>query len=136
MTEEPLLTFEAKGPVTLGRIRAASVLDAMNVTRFGAELLAFVQQHPGVHLLLDFEEVDYLSSAVLTELLRINKAVETSGGDFRLCSLNKDIMKVFEITNLDQLFVIYGDAKDAVKKFQRSLQIEAEDDAWGELNDE
>jgi anti-sigma B factor antagonist len=136
MSDQPILTFENHGPITLGRIEAASVLDAVNVTQLGSELMNYVEKKPGIRLLLDFEHVDYLSSAVLTELLRINKVVNEKKGSLRLCSLNQDIRKVFEITNLDRMFVIYGDCDDGVRKFQRSLAIEAQEEAWGELGKE
>lgn len=133
MSEQPILEFEQDGPITVARITAASVLDAVNVSQLGADVLAYVKEHPKVKLLLDFDQVDYLSSAVLTELLRINKAVAESKGHFRLCSLNRDIRKVFEITNLDNLFTIYADCPGGVAKFKRSLDIEAQDAAWGDV---
>jgi anti-anti-sigma regulatory factor len=78
MSDESLLVFENHGRIVEGRIQAASVLDALNVARFGAEVLGLVKAHPGINLLLDFTHVDYLSSAVLTELLRIHEATKTA----------------------------------------------------------
>ena len=92
--------------------------------------MTYVEKHPRANLLLDFEHVDYLSSAVLTELLRLHKFLMDQGGHLRLCSLNDDIRKVFEITNLDKLFMIYEDADAGVVKFKRSLAVEAQDRAW------
>ena len=134
MAEASFLTFEERGPVTVGRIEAASVLDALNVSEFGGELLRFVRNHAGVNLLLDFERVDYLSSAVLTELLKVHQACADSGGGLRLCSLNPDIRKVFEITNLDQHFVIYEDLDGGMGRFLRSLDLAKEDQTWDDLS--
>ena len=133
--ESALLTFETQGAITVGRIQAASVLDAMNVDQFGKELQDCVEKTKGIQLLLDFREVEYLSSAVLTELIRVHKSCEEQGGSLRLCAMNADILKVFEITNLDRYFVIYPDnAEEAVKKFTRSLSIEADERAWSNVN--
>ena len=133
MAETSFLTFEERGPVTVARIETASVLDALNVSEFGGELLRFVQGNPGRNLLLDFERVDYLSSAVLTELLKVHQVSADSGGGLRLCSLNADIRKVFEITNLDHHFVIYEDVDVGVGRFLRSLDLAKEDETWGDL---
>ena len=65
-TEKAIIVYEEVGVITIGRIQSASVLDAMNVEQFGKELLDRVTQSEGIHLLLDFREVEYLSSAVLT----------------------------------------------------------------------
>lgn len=134
MTEESLVRFEEKGPITIGVVHAASVLDAMNVNQFGESLLAYVHQHKGIKLLLDFSRVDYLSSAVLTELLKVDQACKESGGSLRLCSLNADIRKVFEITNLDKHFIIYKDAERGEANFLRSLEVEASEEAWAKVN--
>jgi len=132
--EEPLLTFfEEQGPIVVCQIRSASVLDAVNVSQFGKDLLSYVEKHPKISLLLDFESVEYLSSAVLTELLRVHKRLQESGGSLRLCGLNQDIRKVFEITNLDKVFVIYDSLKEGLKRFKRSLEIEAREEAWDNI---
>jgi len=131
VSDKPLVGFEERGAITIGVITAGSVLDAMNVSHFGAQVGAYVRQNPGLKLLLDFHLVEYLSSAVLTELLRINQACKDNGGELRLCAINKDIAKVFEITNLDKLFTIYSSpADESAMKFARSLTIAAEESAW------
>lgn len=137
MSEESLVHYEQDGPITVGLIKATSVLDAANVDRFGNDVMQYVKKHPNANLLLDFQHVDYLSSAVLTELIRIHNILEERKGQLRLCDLNRDIRKVFEITNLDKMFVIYdADAAQSVKRFKRSLDIAAEDDAWSSLQKE
>ena len=133
MSDGSLIEFTERGAITIGRIKAGSVLDAVNVTQFGKEVLDYVAAHPELNLLLDFQSVEYLSSAVLTELLRVNQACKDVGGGMRLCGLNADIAKVFEITNLDRMFVIYGPVDDAVKRYARSLTIQAEEQAWSHV---
>jgi anti-anti-sigma factor len=130
MAQESVVSFEDRGPITVGVIQSPSVLDALNVSQFGNEVLAVVHVRRRINLLLDFEHVNYLSSAVLTELLRINEAVQEAGGRLRLCALNNDIRKVFEITNLDRIFVIYGAPDEAEERFRRALQIEEQEDQW------
>jgi len=133
MNEQLLLRFEERGAITIGHIDAASVLDVLNVTQFGKEALEYASTHPGLNLLLDFQKVQYLSSTVLTELLRINQACKETGGGLRLCGLNKDIQRVFEITNLDNMFTMYGALDEAVLRYARSLTIQAEEQAWSHL---
>ncbi len=135
MSEDVLVQFERKGAITVGFIETGSVIDAINVAQFGGEILGYVEAHPGVHLLLDFRHVGYLSSAVLTELLKIDDACKQGTGSLRLCSLSKDIRKVFEITNLDKHFIIYDDAEKGVKQHKRSLDVAAEERAWDKGGD-
>lgn len=133
MTDETsLVDFEVHGPITVGKIVNTNVLDGMNVSDFGNGVLDYVQEHAGVKLLLNFEQVTYMSSAALTELLKINEALRESQGAVRLCNLSCEIQKVFKITNLEKLFVIHDDENvdSARKRFERSLAVAAEEDAW------
>ncbi len=130
MNSDSLIVFEEHGPVVVGKVQTASVLDARNVSNLGRELLSFAERVPAAQILLDFSQVTYLSSAVLNELLKVHRKLLETNGSLRLASLNQDIRKVFEITNLDKVFVIYESCSDGIRKFQRSLEIEAQDRAW------
>jgi anti-sigma B factor antagonist len=126
-----LVAFEQQGRVTVATIRAASVLDALNVTEFGRQVLDYIKDKPALHLLLNFRNVKYLSSAALTELLRINESIGDAKGTLRLMGLNAEIQEVFRITNLDKVFVIYeGELPFTLRKYERSLAIAAQEQAW------
>ena len=127
-----IVRFDIHAPITVGTIHSTDILDGANVSQFGSEVIAYVETHAGIHLLLDFNEIKYMSSAGLTELLRINESLKKDEGSVRLCGLTKDIRKVFEITNLEQLFVIHDDdsVDAATKRFERSLAVAAKEDAW------
>lgn len=126
-----IVDFVEEGKIVVGTIRTTSVLSAINVADFGNEVVAYIAGRPGINLLLSFENVDYLSSAVLTELLRINKAIQEVQGQLRLCGVSKVILEIFQITNLDKMFAIYhDDVTGGVRRFLRSLEVAAEDAAW------
>ncbi|MDP7638678.1 MAG: hypothetical protein QGG73_03035, partial [Candidatus Hydrogenedentes bacterium] len=59
-------------------------------------------------------------------------SLRNAHGSVRLTGLTNDIRKVFQITNLEKLFVIHDDdtVEQAVSRFERALSIAAEDDAW------
>lgn len=130
-SQERIVSFEVQGNIVVGTIRTTSVLSAINVADFGNEVVTHIEGTPGINLLLNFEHVDYLSSAVLTELLRINKAIQEAKGQFRLCGVSKVILEIFQITNLDKMFTIYhDDVSGGVRRFVRSLEVAAEEAAW------
>lgn len=132
--EGPLIEFQVRGRITIGTVRSSSVLSMINVAKFGQDVLAYVQQHPKLNLLLNFENVDYLSSAVLSELLKVKTAIDAAEGRLRLCAVSPVIHKAFEITNLDKVFIIHSDrAENDIKRFERSIDIAAQDAAWNDL---
>jgi len=129
---EGLVRFQSSNQVTVGTIEGATVLDGMNVTDFGDDVIEYIKDKPGLHLLLNFNNITYMSSAGLTELLRIHHTLGESKGSIRLCNLSCDIYKVFKITNLDQLFNAQGseDVESAMRRYERSLAVAADEDAW------
>lgn len=127
MPNTPLeLEFTINNEVTVATIAKAKMLDATNVVSFGELALEYVQAHQGLKLLVNFQNVQYMSSAGLTELLRINEAMKPQHTAVHLCGLNDDISNVFRITNLDKVFVIHAtdSVEDAAAEFNATLPSE------------
>ncbi len=49
-------------------------------------------------LVLDMNEVEYVSSAALRAILNINDLMADKGGSFTLKNVNKKVMEIFNIT--------------------------------------
>ena len=98
--------FSVDGDVTIATITQSKMLDATNSVLFGTQVIDYLKSHDGIQLIVNFKNVNYMSSAGLTELLRINEALQAWGATVRLWGLNCDIHNVFCITHLDKLFVI------------------------------
>jgi anti-anti-sigma regulatory factor len=45
------------------------------------------------------------------------KRARAQRGDLRLCGLQQPVRMIFEMTRLDQIFEIFGQAADAVQAF-------------------
>ena len=68
-------------------------------------------------ILLNFADVDFLSSAALNKLIVLDKKVKTSGGKLQLCNLKPEIFEIFAITRLTQLFAIKRTEQEALAAF-------------------
>ena len=95
-----------------------SMQDQDSMKRFGDYVARVVKEHPGLNLMLSFEKVEYLSSAALSELIRLNDLLTEEKGHLSLCGLSPDMYKVFEITKLDKLFGLNRD-EDVATSIQR-----------------
>ena len=63
-------------------------------------------------MLLNLEKLDFISSAGLRVLLATAQQLKASGGDFRVCQLNKEIKEVFDISGFSTLLMVFdNDAK-------------------------
>lgn len=66
------------------------------------------------NIVIDFSNVQFLSSAVLGLLIRISKKVNENRGRLKLCCISPKIFDIFKITRLDEIFDIHNDAKKAL----------------------
>ena len=58
-------------------------------------------------MLLNLEKLDFISSAGLRVLLATAQQLKASGGDFRVCRLNKEIQEVFDISGFSTLLMVF-----------------------------
>jgi anti-sigma B factor antagonist len=58
-------------------------------------------------ILLNFEKLDFISSAGLRVLLATAQELKGSGGGFRICGLNPDVKEVFDISGFSTLLMVF-----------------------------
>ena len=58
-------------------------------------------------LLLNFEKLDFISSAGLRVLLATAQTLKSDGGEMRVCNLNPDVKEVFDISGFSTLLQVY-----------------------------
>ena len=119
-----LVIYNEIESMTVGTLGAGTSLDAEGSKEFGDNVIGYITAHPGVRLLLNFQNITYLSSAALSELLRINDTAKAEKAAVQLCGLSKEIHKVFEITKLADVFHI--DPNEEVEKTIVRLNHDAE----------
>ena len=102
---------------TVVRFVDKKIIDIAEIEQLGAELLALVEVQQKDQLLLNFEGVEFLSSAALNKLITLHTKVKSVGGKVMICSLDPQIREVFSLTRLDRMFEIYKDEPAALKKF-------------------
>ena len=119
-TRSERLFLEPRGDVTIVSFMDKKILDEANIQEIGDELARLVTKDHRIKLLLNFENVEYLSSAALGKLISLHKRVREHSGQLKLCSIRPEIYEVFKITKLNLLFEIYDDEELALKTFKGS----------------
>jgi len=102
------LEVEDIGEVTVVNFTDKKILD---------ELFSLVDDLGRRKLLLNFSNVEYLSSAALGKFITLNKKVNAAGGRLILCNIDPQIYEVFEITKLNKLFNIQKEEQAALQAF-------------------
>lgn len=77
------------------------------------ELLGESQQE----FVIDLSQVSFMDSSGLASLVQLFKRVRIGHGDVRLCGLQPEVSRVFELTRLHRVFDVFPDRAAAVSSF-------------------
>jgi anti-sigma B factor antagonist len=113
----PHLSTETIEGVTVVSFVDTKIVTEENIQEVGDQLYQLVDVEGKRQLLLNFGNVQYLSSAALGKLINLKKKVGAVKGKLKLCCIHPDLLEVFKITRLDQVFEIYPDEQGALGKF-------------------
>ncbi len=116
-TRRRRLEVEHIGDVTVVNFVDRKILDEQNIQIIGEQLFSLVDEEGWRKILLNFGNVEYLSSAALGKLITLNKKLQQAGGKLILCNIDPQIHEVFEITKLDKFFKIIKEEQAALQAF-------------------
>jgi anti-sigma B factor antagonist len=96
------------------------ILDEANISDIGQALTSLIESRHQPKLLLDFANVDHLSSAALGMLINANQKIKSQNGELRLVNIKPQIFEVFVITKLNKLFRILPNRAEGLASFSPS----------------
>ncbi len=100
--------------VSVIRFQDEKIIDPESIQQLGFELFDLVEKDQRSKLVLNFSNVDFLSSAALGKLITFEKKAKKAGAELILTNISPEIFQVFAITNLDKLFQIKDSEADAL----------------------
>jgi anti-sigma B factor antagonist len=102
-----------------GLIAIVAIDGSVDGTTAGDLVSALRQQVTGgtVHLVADMAGVDYTSSAGLRALLESVKEARQHGGDLRLASVRREVLRVLELSGFTSILQVYPDVDSAAASF-------------------
>ncbi len=115
--EQSHLTVTNRSGVSVVEFADRKILDELCITEIRDELSELIMATEGIKLLLDFRNVEHLSSAALGVLITLNNQVTERKGKLKLSNIAPQIFKVFKITRLNILFDIYDTTEQALSSF-------------------
>ena len=101
----------------LARLREDIASIKSTIAGIGKRSAQEAKEAGSAKLLLNFRNVDHLSSAALGMLITLNKKVKEKHGVLKLSDINRQIFEVFKITRLDRVFDIHESADHALASF-------------------
>jgi len=91
-------------------------LDAISSVDVEKQIFNYISE--GHHnLVLNFSEVDYLSSVGMRLLLRTTKKLKMLSGKLVVCEINTNVMDILKMSGFDHVIEFSPNEQDALKKF-------------------
>ncbi|MBL0870590.1 MAG: STAS domain-containing protein [Phycisphaerales bacterium] len=115
---ESRLKVKRDGSIIEVQFRDRNILDEANIQQIGEEIKGIIEAEAKPKLLINFTDVDHLSSAALGTLITINNRVRAIAGQLRLSNIDPQIYQVFVITKLNKIFEIHENADKARASFK------------------
>ncbi len=107
-------------------------LDALGARNLENELAPVITQKQKT-LIIDFEQVDYLSSAGIRTLLSLHKRLQKEGGCLKLTSLSSLPLEVLEMAGFTNLFSIKSNPREALRDLAEITEKEKIISQWEKL---
>ena len=106
-----------KGDIHMVAFKDSKILDDTTLDEIKREINTLLGQAVGPDVLLDFSNVEFMSSAMLGLLGQLHRKISTGHGRLKMCNIRPEIFQVFKLTSLDKLFSIHKDAPAALATF-------------------
>ena len=111
------ISVRKQGGVTIVQLEDRKILEELVINQILERLSKLADAESEPKLLVDFKNVEHLSSAALGMLITLNKQLADQQGQLVLASIHPQIYEVFKITRLNKLFNIQKTTQDAINAF-------------------
>ncbi len=115
----PAITNQMHGEILVLGFLDTKILDSQKIEVVGRELQDAVAEAIHKRLLLNFRDVSFMSSAMITKLVMLNKRCKAQGVALKFCEVSPNVMEVFKITKLNKLFDIQDSEEKALASFDK-----------------
>src|SRR4051794_25248501 len=115
----PLVTVNAYKSHVVVEIVTKSLLDTAELAALGADLYRLVDEQDNRRLIVDFGQVQFISSHAIGILATLHKKTAAlKGGLLILCNLSPRMLDLLKIVKLDKLITIKATQVEALRHFE------------------
>jgi len=113
---EAPITVQRVEKFTVVELRTPTLMDPDVIDQIGQSLNRLVDEEDRRLIVIDFEQVQYLSSQAIGIIINLHKRVSAlPHGTLVLCGVGEKLMQLMKITRLDKVLTIRPTQHEAVK---------------------
>jgi anti-sigma B factor antagonist len=113
------ITTQTKGEILVVGFTDSKILDSQRIDQVGKELQESIALAAHKKLLINFSGVSFMSSAMITKLVMLNKTCKAQGIALKFSDVSPNVLEVFKITKLNKLFDIQEGEDKAMASFDK-----------------
>ena len=95
------------------------IIDERRIQSLGQELGELLNATENKRVILNFQNVSFMSSAMIGKLVEFEKKCKAAEIALRLCNINENVEEVFNLMQLNKVFSIEKDEETALKNFSK-----------------
>lgn len=106
------------------KINNVTVVKFNDVDRFNALIVEPVKEqlksffnNPGSRVALSLENIKFIDSSGFGVFLSIMKTAHSNHGQFKICSIKPEVMELFKLLQLHNVFDLYEDEEACINSF-------------------
>jgi anti-sigma B factor antagonist len=106
------------------KINNVIVVSFDDINRFNALIAEMVKEElnsffnkANTKLIFDLKGVDFIDSSGFAVFLSVMKTANNNYGAFKLCDISPDVMELFKLLQLHNVFEIYSTLNDCLNSF-------------------
>ena len=107
------------GDVLVAYFQDVRIIDESRINSLGQELAELINDSDNNKIILNFQNVSFMSSAMIGKLVSFGKKCKTAKVALRLCNINDNVDEVFKLMRLNKVFAIDKDEETSLKKIKK-----------------
>ena len=112
-SEPSAFVVERRGAIQIVIFMVDHLIDQGIIQIVGKQLEQLVVKSGQPKMIIDFSNLDHVSSAMLGVLVDLHRTAQKMNGEVRLASLSPSLSNVVKISQLEKLLKIYSTTQDA-----------------------
>ena len=113
------LLTRTEGDVLVAYFQDVRIIEESRIESLGQELLDLVRDKSKVRIVLNFQNVSFMSSAMIGKLISFGKKCKENGVALRISNITENVAEVFKLMRLEKVFVIDPDEETAIDQFNK-----------------